>query len=91
MELVETYTEAIRRNYDPTHTTALRNAFVRDMDRRFNELIRAIKIGVGRNDCFGLKEKPHVLQVTPPVEGAFAFTRSPQKLAAFMKWVERQV
>jgi SPP1 gp7 family putative phage head morphogenesis protein len=91
MEVVETYTETFRMNYDPTHTTVLRNAFAREMNRRFQELIRAIKIGVGRNDCFELKEKVHTLQITPPVRGAFAFPRSQEKLTAFMVWLQRQI
>jgi hypothetical protein len=91
MEVVETYTETFRMNYDPTHTTVLRNVFAREMKRRFQELIRAIRIGVGKNDCFELKEKIHTLQITPPVKGSFAFPRSQEKLAAFMKWLERQV
>jgi SPP1 gp7 family putative phage head morphogenesis protein len=90
MEETAVYTETFRKNYDPTHTTALRNAFAREMNRRFKELIIAIKVGVGKNDCFGLK-KIHTLQITTPVEGAFAFPRSQAKLAEFMKWLERQV
>lgn len=88
---VVTYTEAVRQNYDPTHTTLLRNMFARDMKRRFVEIVRAIKIGVDKNDCFGLKDKIHTFQVTPPAEGAFAFARSQAKLAAFMKWLQQQV
>lgn len=91
MEEIAVYSETFRKNYDPTHTTALRNAFAKDMTRRFTELIRAIRTGVDKNDCFGLKKKVHTLQVTPPVEGAFAFARSQAKLAEFMKWLQRQV
>lgn len=91
MEEVAIYTEAVRRNYDPTHTTALRNSFAKEMKRRFNELIFAIKVGVNTNDCFGLKEKLHTFQITPPPRGAFIFSRSQDKLVAFMKWLQRQV
>jgi SPP1 gp7 family putative phage head morphogenesis protein len=87
---VPIYTEAFRKNYDPTHTTALRNMFARDMRKRFEEIIKAVRVGVDDNDCFGLK-RPHTLQVTTPAEGAFAFARSQEKLAKFMKWLDRQV
>lgn len=91
MEQVVTYSEAVRQNYDPTHTTTLRNAFARDMKRRFREIVGAIKIGVDKRDCFGLKEKIHTLQVTPPAEEAFAFVRSSAKVSGFMKWLNQQV
>jgi len=92
METVEAYTETFRKNYDPTHTTALRNAFSRDMKRRFIELAVAIRTGIDKNDCFGLrKEGIHLLQITPPASGAFAFPRSQAKLTEFMKWLDRQV
>lgn len=84
------YTTAIR--YDPTRTTALRNAFAADMRRRFNELAAAIATGVYKNDAFGLKGAGvHTLQMVPPGTGAFAFARSGDKLAAFMRWLEEQV
>lgn len=86
-----TYTETFRKNYDPTHTTALRNAFVKEMKRRFREIAVAIKIGVDKNDCFRLEKKVHTFQAIPPVKGAFAFPTSQAKLAEFMKWLERQV
>lgn len=91
MENVATYTEAFRKKYDPTHTTALRNAFALDIKRRFREVEIAIRIGVAKRDCFGLKKQVHSLQVVTPVEGAFAFTRNQAKLAEFMKWLNRQV
>ena len=91
MECVHTHTEQGRKNYDPTMTTALRNAFSNDVKRRFNKLLRAIRVGVGKNDCFGLKEKVHTLQVIPPAKGAFAYPLSQKKVTAFMKWLQTQV
>ena len=91
MEEVITYSEKVRQNYDPTHTTVLRNMFARDMKRRFAEIIRAVKIGVYTNDCFGLKPKIRAFQITPPAEEAFAFARSSAKLSAFMKWLQQQI
>lgn len=91
MEAVSTYTEAGRIHYDPTRTTALRNTFSKDMLLRFKEVAVVITIGVYENDCFGLKEMLHTLQLTPPMSRAFAFPRSQEKVAAFMKWLEEQV
>jgi SPP1 gp7 family putative phage head morphogenesis protein len=92
VEEIKTYTETFRKHYDPTHTTALRNAYAKDMKRRFIELAYAIKIGVGKNDCFGLKEQPiHSLQMTIPIQGSFAFPRSQDKLVKFMEWLQKQV
>jgi|ADurb_Cas_03_Slu_FD_contig_123_35910_length_3398_multi_3_in_1_out_1_2 SPP1 gp7 family putative phage head morphogenesis protein len=91
MSEVATYTEAVRKNYDPTHTTALRNAFAADFRRRFKELAAVVAIGVYQNDCFGLKEKLHTFQMQSPPREAYAFLRSQEKIAAFMKWLEKQV
>ena len=79
--------------YDPTHTTVLRNAFVRNMKKRFNELIKVVVEGVDKQDCFALKEKQiiTVQQMTTPGNEAFRFMRDPAKIDAFMQWLERQV
>ena len=91
MNEVATYTEAGRLHYDPTRTTALRNAFAIDFRRRFKELAAVVAIGVYQNDCFGLKERLHTFQMAPPPREAYAFLRSQEKIAAFMKWLEKQV
>lgn len=92
MNEIATYTDQGRKHYDPTHTTALRNAFVRDMDRRFDDICKAIIVGVYKNDCFGLnRTNIHTLQAGPPGQEAFAFARSQAKLAAFMEWLQKQV
>ena len=80
------------KGYDPTHTTFLRNTFARQMNKRFNELIIVIKKSVNTNDCFGLSPKTiHSLQMNPAQPGAFAFPRSAEKVAEFMKWLQKQV
>ncbi len=90
MEVIDTYSAVA--NYDPTHTTGLRNAFAREMKRRFLELTIAIKEGVVNRDCFGLKKEGlGVHQVIPPDWKAFAFMRDPEKVAAFMEWLKKQV
>jgi SPP1 gp7 family putative phage head morphogenesis protein len=62
------------------------------MVQRFTELARVVRKAVDEKDCFGLKEKPlHSFQMTTPMDRAFAFTRSQEKLVEFIRWLERQV
>jgi SPP1 gp7 family putative phage head morphogenesis protein len=78
--------------YDPTHTTALRNAFARDMKRRFRELINVIRDTIVLKDCFGLRKNPILdFQLTPTDKEAFSFMRDPAKIEAFMRWLDKQV
>lgn len=74
------------KRYDPTHTTTLRNLFVRDMNRRFVILSNAIWNKVVTEDCFGLNPTEMVFNA-----GQYLFPRSSEKVAAFMKWLEEQV
>lgn len=83
-------------NYDPTRTTTLRNVFSRDMTRRFDELIKMIRIGIVTQDAFGLGtirqlEGIGLYQMNPPGPGAFDFPRSADKVRAFMIWLEEQI
>lgn len=89
MEEVATYKQV--RNYDPTHTTALRNAFAANMKRRFAELAVTVKKAVYNEDCFGLTPKVHTLQMSTPGKEAFAFNRSADKMKAFMEWLQKQI
>jgi SPP1 gp7 family putative phage head morphogenesis protein len=90
VEHICTYAAANR--YDPTHTTALRNAFVRDMKARFAELVKVVRLAVDKQDCFGLKERRiSTLQMNPPGQHAFSFLRDPEKIDEFMKWLQQQV
>ena len=92
MNDVITYTEVGRLNYDPTRTTALRNSFATDMNRRFKAIAAAIVISVFKNDCFGLNNTPiHVFQATPINPNAFLFLRDSEKVAAFIKWLDEQI
>jgi SPP1 gp7 family putative phage head morphogenesis protein len=78
-------------NYDPTHTTQLRNLFARDMKRRFKELIKVVKEAVVTQDCFGLNYiEIKTQQVVPPGKNAFMFMRDPDKVEAFMRWLRQQ-
>ena len=87
-----TYTNglAVYRAQDPTRTTLLRKAFVRDMDKRFAALKRVIIQTVDTNDAFGLRSSAIVVQNAAP-QNAFAFSRSQDKVTAFMDWLDRQV
>jgi len=89
MEVVDIYKTSVL--YDPTRTTALRNAWARDMNKRFLELTSAIREGVDKRDCFGLRKEMQTLQVIPPGFRVFAFMRDPEKVATFMAWLQEQV
>lgn len=67
---------------DPTRTTTLRNLFVQAMDKRFNQLIRAIYQKVVTEDFFNLNN----VQTNAP----FIFTRSAEKVEEFMIWLKQQ-
>jgi len=83
---------AIYRNFDPTHTTSLRNAFAREMRRRFAELTKVIRVAIVDKDCFGYNRNVATFQITPPwFDGAFNYPRSSQKIEEFMKWLQQQV
>ena len=87
---VATYT-AFKR-FDPTHTTALRNAFARKMNGKFNELTAVIRKAIVDQNCFGLREGNMLtLQLTPPSGRAFDFPLSKDKVEAFMRWLEDQI
>jgi SPP1 gp7 family putative phage head morphogenesis protein len=82
----------ITKSYDPTHTTALRNAFAKDMKRRFAELAVVIRLAIVARDCFGLNRITlQTFQMEPPFAESFAYPRSIQKLEAFMVWLREQV
>lgn len=75
--------------YDPTNTLFLRNAFEKDMQKRFVELINVIKLSVNKQDCFGLKIQTN--QMEPVGENRFMFLRSEEKLVQFRLWLEEQI
>lgn len=81
-----TYGQAQR--YDPTHTTSLRNAFVRQMDVRFDRLSRQIRVAIVDQDVFGLKD---VVVHTDPAYKAFDFIRSSDKVKSFMEWLQKMI
>lgn len=77
--------------FDPTHTTALRNAFAKDAKRRFKELEKVIWQAIVVDDCFGLNRGMTLHQMGTPGHAAFAFATSEAKVTEFMKWMNTQV
>lgn len=83
---------------DPTRTLTLRNAFAREMGRRFRELRGVVREAIVEQDCFGLKEPSPfsgriiiLARMVAPGYRAFAFSRSQDKITAFMEWFNKQV
>lgn len=74
---------------DPTRTTRIRAAFVRDVRRRWAALKADIRKSVIDQDCFALDSSRLVLN-SPTGRKAFDFPRSDSKVKAFMKWLEEQ-
>lgn len=68
--------------YDPTKTTALRNAFSREMSQRFVAFVRALRDRVVGEDDLGLGEENSRLP-TP-------FSGPSDRVSTFLTWVERQ-
>lgn len=80
----------INANRDPSQTTALRNAFARQMIRRFRKLRGLIRMAIVAEDVFGLQNNPLQTFQTPG-RRAFAFPRSADKVSAFMEWIRLQI
>jgi len=82
--------------YDPTRTTHLRNAFVRDLNKRFRALRGIIRRAIIEQDCFDMLDKEHQVATMAtfdlflPGRKAFAFPRSEEKVNAFMIWLQGQ-
>lgn len=76
--------------YDPTHTTSLRNAFVRDLNRRFRRLKASITRAIVDKDCFGLQNNGPVI-MADPFPRQFDFPRSADKVDEFMLWLSIQI
>lgn len=77
------------KQFDPTHTTSLRNAFANDMSRRFKKLIALIEDAIVTKDAFGLQNKLFSVHAVTPNQ--FAFSTSDAKVQAFMEWLRQMV
>ena len=80
--------KARKLGYDPTHTTVLRNAFAAEMNKRFIRLRGLIRRAIVDQDCFGLTQ---LNSYSLPGRRAYAFSRSTEKVEAFMIWLQEQV
>lgn len=89
--------DAARRR-DPTGTTTIRRAFEGDAARRFRRLKGLINMALIQNDVLGLmrktvgdgKQAPIVMLDDVPRPGAFAFSRTGDKVSLFMSWLKEQ-
>ncbi len=75
--------------FDPTRTLTLRRNFTRDMSKRFRILKGDIRTSIVKNDAFGLRKKSPTI-FTPAASGEFAFTSTPEKVDAFLSWLNEQ-
>lgn len=77
------------KNYDPTHTLTLRNAFVAEMKRRMKLLAKHITQAVVNLDVFGLDEAAMLTNANMPGRRAFAFMTKADKIQAFIDWLSK--
>jgi SPP1 gp7 family putative phage head morphogenesis protein len=80
-----------KRSIDPTHTTALRNLFSREMLHRFDEIIKVIKKSVIENNCFGFTDVITYQDVVSTQWQEFGYDNSQNKIAKFIEWLQKQV
>lgn len=78
-------TYALANKLDPTRTTSLRNAFEKQMNKRFDKFMSTVKKAIMQDDVFGLYEPKVNID---PGHKAFAFPTSEQKVSAFMAWLK---
>lgn len=86
--MITTYSIA---NYDPTRTVQLRNAFSKDITRRFKELQSVIRYAIVHDDIFGLSTVNNYATLQSPGTQAFKYLTVQERLVAFMDWVQQQV
>jgi len=97
-------TPTVYQRRDPTRTTTLRNRYAAEMRKRFTQLRGQIWDAIVTQDVFGIAggheglrqadtNNVTTLQAnqTRPGRRAFAFTRMPDKVGMFMRWLEIQV
>jgi phage putative head morphogenesis protein, SPP1 gp7 family len=90
------YTYQTLKQRDPSRTTALRNAFSRELRKRFKALRLLIWQVIVEDDVFGLINSSDRTVTTlkvyrRPGRRRFAFPRSADKVSAFMKWLQEQI
>lgn len=82
------------KQFDPTFTTSIRNAFVREMNKRFNRLMSLIKEAIVDQDVFGLGQTPVMKTINVNATGLsdrqFSYKTSSEKVDEFMQWLKQQ-
>lgn len=76
------------KNYDPTHTTSLRNSFVKECNRRFARLSREIFDAINKRDFLGLRYNPKKIV---GYSQDFTFSTSNDKVEEFMSWLQERI
>lgn len=79
---------------DPTRTATIRQAYAREMRKRFRELRGFILDAVVNKDVFGLKDDQFNIQTNadaPVSRRQFDFPRNQDKISAFMEWLNTQI
>lgn len=74
---------------DPSRTTTLRRSFIADLAREFALVERAISQAVVTDDVFGLNPSENPLRLNMQ-RGEFRFLSDPNKLQAFMEWLQAE-
>jgi len=79
---------------DPTKTLTLRNQFSRQMRSRINKLMKDVRISIVENDAFGfaidISRAVDYIALQAAERNKFYFTRSSERVEAFMEWLEDQ-
>lgn len=70
---------------DPTRTTYLQQAFIRELKKRFRALRGEIRRMIVDEDCFGLMKRSQEFKITAMTR--FAFPRNADKIDGFMDWL----
>ena len=76
---------------DPTRTLMIRDAFAREMIRRFRSIKRDTWDAVVVKDVFGLTGDNLLTRNATPPPGAFAFRTDAGKVEGFMNWLQGRV
>lgn len=78
---------------DPTRTSTLRQQYVRDVRKRFEQIKRLIIQTVEENDAFRLTDRPRLglLQEGAAAASVFDFPRAADQVEAFMQWLREAV
>ncbi len=93
MSEIHIHTHKALNQYDPSRTTALRNAFSKSLRRKFSALRFLIWQVVVEDDVFGLVNTSdrRVTVFQRPGRRAFAYPRSSDKVIAFMEWLQERI